>query len=378
MEPSERTIAWCALNRIFGYHPRLAAGLVEEAGGPLELFSGSPPELPSHPELTAQLTPDALEWARKELQEIREAGFLFLDRENEAYPALLLECDDPPLGLYVNGSTPPGALFGFRPAVAIVGTRDVSPYGKAWCIRLVKALSDAAVRPVIVSGLAFGTDGIAHKCALEAGLPTIGVMATGIEQVYPWQHTELAAEIVRTPECALVTDYPRGTAPVALNFLRRNRIIAGLSRAVIVVESKTKGGSLMTARYACEYNRDVFALPGRADDIRSAGCNSLIRNQMAEIITTPEDLVTRLGLGLGRRRKKEGLDVLLVRRYGAESPLRALALKVQELGGAAFAELSAELGWTYSQVAQQAGILESDGIVETDLLQRCSIAKNFM
>jgi DNA processing protein len=229
------------------------------------------------------------------------------------------------------------------------------------------------VPPCIVSGLAFGADGIAHRTALECGLPTVGVMATGIEKVYPWQHAELAGEMVRTPGCAVVTDYPSGSSPVALNFIRRNRIIAGLSRATIVIESKTKGGSLITAKYACDYNRDVFALPGRADDLRSAGCNSLIRQRMADIITDPEDLVERLGLGKTLRRRKAGLETLLGRKYGADSPLIPLALTVKGHPGISLEEIVRETGWTWPEVQERAALLETDGFLETDLLGRCTI-----
>ena len=202
-------------------------------------------------------------------------------------------------------------------------------------------------------------------------------MATGIEKIYPWQHTELAGMIVRTPGCAVVTDYPVGTSPVALNFIRRNRIIAGLSRATVVIESKTKGGSLITAKYACDYNRDVYALPGRADDLRSAGCNSLIRQRMADIITEPEDLVERLGLGRPARRRKAGLEALLGRKYGPESPLVQLAMLVKGHPGISLEEAARTAGWTWPETMERASILEADGFLETDLLQRCTIpAKN--
>jgi DNA processing protein len=162
-----------------------------------------------------------------------------------------------------------------------------------------------------------------------------------------------------------------------LNFIRRNRIIAGLSRATLVIESKSKGGSLITARYANEYNRDVFALPGRAGDVRSEGCNSLIRHRMADIITDPEDLVERLGLGKPARRRKAGLEMLLKQKYGPDSPLVALGLLVKGRPGISLEEIAAETGWSWPEVMERAGRLETDGLLETDLLQRCTIpAKN--
>ena len=321
MEKYDEKVALCALNKVFGYHPRLGRELMEKAGSALALFAGPGGAAAPHPELLAQLTPALLDWAARELDQVRSRGFRFIGLGEEDYPAPLLECEDPPLGLYLNGSSSPAQIFGFRPLVGVVGTRDISPYGKAWCRKLVQALADATVQPAIVSGMAYGADFIAHETALKCGLPTIGVLPTGIETIYPRQHEPLAVRMVGTPGCALVTDYPMGTSPVALNFLRRNRIIAGLVRGVIVVESKTKGGSLMTARYATEYNRDVFALPGRADDLRSAGCNSLIASHMAEIISTPEALVDALSLGRPSRRHAPGQND----RQAPGQPLRTTA-----------------------------------------------------
>ena len=376
MNTNDETLALCALNKIFGTYPRLGLSLLEEYGSATAVFHEKPP-IPAHPELAAQLTADALTWARQELERLENSGFRFLGLHDEDYPAALRECADPPLGLYLNGSTSPSEIFGLRPCIAFVGTRDISPYGRSWCQKLVAELSRAPVQPCIVSGMAFGADGIAHRTALECGLPTIGVMATGIDKVYPWQHRDLAMAIVRAPGCALITDYPMGTDPVAWNFVRRNRIIAGLSLAVLVVESKTKGGSLLTAKYACSYGREVYALPGRADDIRSAGCNSLIREQMAQIITSPEQLAADLGLmgskGRGRaaERHEEVLRRALSTKYGPEAPAVVLGLALRTQPGATAEELAAGAGLPFSQALQAMSLLELDGFSSTDILGRC-------
>jgi len=379
MQEEEERTALCALNKALGYQPAAGRGLVERFGSAANVFRQRPETLREAlgAELAAPLTPGLLAWAREELERIRDGGFRFIAFGEEDYPDLLAECPDPPLGLYVHACTPPAAVFSLRPCVAVVGTRDLSPYGREWCRKLVRAMAEATVSPCIVSGLAFGADGVAHRTALEGGLTTVGVMATGIEKVYPWQHTDLASQIADTPGCALVTDYPTGSSPVALNFIRRNRIIAGLSRATIVIESKTRGGSLITAKYACDYDRDVYALPGRAGDLRSAGCNSLIRQRMADIITDPEDLVERLGLGKPVRRRKAGLEALLTQKYGDGSPLVRLGLLVKGRPGITLEEIARETGWGWPEVMERAGILETDGLLETDLLQRCTIpAKN--
>lgn len=373
---NDETIALCALNKIFGYHPVLAHNLIEMAGSAAALFNGNPPELPGHQELSDQITHENLEWASGELTKLNEIGARFIPYGSDDYPTALMECEDPPLGLYLRGSSSPAEIFSLRPMVAIVGTRDVSPYGSVWCKRIVSALADSPVKPCVVSGLAFGVDGIAHSTALELGLTTIGVMATGIEKVYPWQHMELARRITGSPGCALVTDYPTGTEPVALNFVRRNRIIAGLSSSVIVVESRKKGGSLMTARYACDYNRDVFAVPGRLDDVRSAGCNSLISAHMAEIVTSPEELVESLGLQPVHRRRRDRRSAFgkaLSSHYGADSAKYTVGLCVYDNPGIGFAEIAGLSSLPYPVVLESAGILEADGFIQTDLLQRCSV-----
>lgn len=377
MKTYDEKVALCALNKIFGYHPRLALDLIRRAGTALAVFD-SPPSLPDHPELSSEVTPAALEWAHGELSRVAGSGFRFLCLADDDYPSVLRECPDPPLGLYLNGCTSPTEIFGLRPMIGVVGTRDISPYGREWARKLVETMASCPVQPCIVSGLAFGADGIAHRAALDRGLCTIGVMATGIDSIYPWQHEKLACAIVGTPGCALLTDYPLGTAPVALNFLRRNRIVAGLVSAVIVVESRTKGGSLMTARYACDYGREVFAVPGRLDDLRSAGCNSLIHENMARIVTTAEVLAADLGLGIRVRGAggswHEGLRIRLERLFGADSPLVALGQAIQEHRGSSVEELSALLSCPYATVLADVGTLEASGVIVTDFLRRCSLA----
>ena len=372
----ERT-ALCALNRALGYVPAAGHALLGAFGSAAAVFRADEASrrevLGTYRDAAYQIDGRLLAWAAEELERMKKEGFRFIGLGEEDYPSLLAECEDPPLGLYFNGCSSPTEVFELRPCIAIVGTRDISPYGRDWCRRLVLAMGEASIPPVIVSGLAFGADGIAHKTALECGLPTVGVMATGIETVYPWQHAELAGQMVRTPGSAVVTDYPTGSSPVALNFIRRNRIIAGLTRATVVIESKTKGGSLITAKYACDYNRDVYALPGRADDVRSAGCNSLIRQRMADIITDPDDLVERLGLGKTARRRKAGLEALLGRKYGLGSPLVQLALLVKSRPGITLEEVARETGWAWPEVQERAAILETDGYLETDILRRCTI-----
>ncbi|MCR4844705.1 MAG: DNA-processing protein DprA [Bacteroidales bacterium] len=384
MSYSDTSVALCALNKLFGYQPAKALTLMERVTNPVELFDGS---------FSQELNGGQLEWARRELARVESEGTRFVSLLDDDYPVPLTQLPDPPMGLYMSATSSPTEVWGLRPMIAIVGTRDISPYGKEWCRKLVEALAEAPVQPCIVSGLAYGADGIAHQSALEHGLGTIGVMATGIDTVYPWQHRDLARQMVGTGGCALITDYPLETSPVANNFLRRNRIIAGLCSATLVVESKSRGGSLMTARYAVEYNRDVYALPGRVDDIRSAGCNSLIANEMARIITTIPELVGQLGLG-ARLRGPGGswsstptaaaFRHLLEETFpsgtpgpgGAPGLGRApvtIGMAIRSHRGITADELSALTALPISTVVQCIGLLEAHGFISTDLLRRCSL-----
>lgn len=371
---NKEAIACCALNRIFGYNPVLALDLINTYGSAEEIFRIAP-RIHGHDNLSDQICQESLDKAARELESLQRIGCRFIHLGDDDYPTALSQCEDPPVGIYLRGSSSPAEIFSLRPLVAIVGTRDVSPYGSAWCKKIVAAMADATVKPCIVSGLAFGVDAIAHSTALEYGLPTIGVMATGIDAMYPARHRELASRITGFPGSALITDYPLGTEPVALNFVRRNRIIAGLASSVTVIESRKKGGSLMTARYACDYNRDVFAVPGRLDDVRSSGCNSLISAHMAEIVTSPEELVEKLGLMPRSRRKldrRSAFSKAILARYDAAA-METVGLCVFDNPGVGFAEISALTSLPYATVLECAGILEADSFIVTDLLQRCSV-----
>ena len=265
--------------------------------------------------------------------------------------------------------------------ISVIGTRDLSPYGKEWCERLVGSLSEVPTeeRPIIVSGLALGVDICAHTSALKHGLPTIGVMATGPDDIYPNRHRSIGEEICRTPGCALITDYPPGTAPLAIHFLRRNRIIAGLSEATILVESKIKGGGMMTARLADSYNRTVFALPGRVDDTRSQGCNHLIRSRIATPITSVQDFLNELGLKHIGKKKPENENDRIRNLYKGclsddkISQMGRILLAIRRERGITVEDIAIQTGIDYARVSQLLGMLETDGIISRDLLQRCFI-----
>lgn len=179
-----------------------------------------------------------------------------------------------------------------RPRIAVVGTRDIDTYGRQAVCDIITALSKREDKPIIVSGLAFGVDQYAHRFALQTGLPTVAVLPTGLDKIYPLQHENLAADIASTEGCCLVTQFPNKTAPIAIYFLWRNDLITRLADAVIVVESKKKGGAMVIARLAQEKDIPVFAVPGQMGDPRSEGCNQLIKEGIAEILYNPETLTT--------------------------------------------------------------------------------------
>lgn len=227
----------------------------------------------------------------------READFIAAGNirpiyyEDDAYPTRLADCPDAPLMLYSTGRCDLNTSL----TVGIVGTRHATPYGLEFTRTLVRELAEKTDgRVVIVSGLAFGIDIEAHNAAMREGLPTVAVLAHGLNTIYPAQHRNAAAKIALGGGM-LLTDYRSCDNVHRSNFLARNRIVAGLSDCLVVAESATKGGALVTARIANDYGRDVFALPGRISDKYSAGCNSLIEHNMAALITDADHLIDSMG-----------------------------------------------------------------------------------
>lgn len=233
----------------------------------------------------------ALMDARYEVDFVRKNNITPLFFTDAEYPQRLHECDDAPLMLYYKGSV----SMQMPRVVSIVGTRHATAYGKSFVESLVKDLAQVCPDILIVSGLAYGIDITAHRAALRNGLPTIGVLAHGLNTIYPAQHRHTAVEMLQ--QGGLLTEYTSSQAIHRAYFLARNRIVAGLADAVVVVESGIKGGSLFTANIAGDYHRDVFALPGRVGDISSMGCNDLIRRNKAALLTCADDLIEYMGWG---------------------------------------------------------------------------------
>jgi DNA processing protein len=210
---------------------------------------------------------------------------LFISDDN--FPKRLLNCYDAPVLLYFKGN----ADLNASRFVSIIGTRKNSEYGK-WCTETITEKL-AAYNVTIVSGLAFGIDAIAHKTSLQHNIPTIGVLAHGLNEIYPSEHKTLAKNMCEIG--GLLTEFSKNISAERFNFPRRNRIVAGISEATIVIETGLKGGSMITAELANSYNRDVFALPGKINDTKSEGCNYLIRSNKAMLLDNVEEMAALLG-----------------------------------------------------------------------------------
>jgi len=232
------------------------------------------------------LMADVLARAEQELKWMEEEGVSHLFYSDKHYPSRLKQCEDAPLNLFYKGEID----WNKDKFISIVGTRKASCFGKKFTNELVKEL--APYNPVIVSGLAHGIDVSAHKASLEYGLKTIAVFAHGLDKIYPSAHATIAKTI--TSKGCLLTDYLSGTSALPQHFVSRNRIVAGLSDATIVIESAAKGGSLITADIANSYNREVFAVPGNPTDKNAKGCNYLIKSQQAILLESAADIVKGL------------------------------------------------------------------------------------
>ena len=285
----EEIVLRCALAKEFLYRPGVANALMVKYGCAEEILRNAE-EIKLQDEsvcLQRAFSGQMLEWAAQEVEWCAGKGVELIFHGEKRYPELLMEMPDAPYMLYFKGNANPNAERG----VAMVGTRLASTYGKEMCGRIVEHLVE--YNPVVFSGLAYGIDIASHKAALESGLQTIAVLPNGIDMIYPSRHRDVAAQMVQ--QGGILTEFPRGEQPLRLNFIKRNRIIAAISQALVVVESRVKGGSMITAEYANNYNRDIFAVPGRVTDTNSFGCNYLIAKNVAAIYNSPSVIPTALG-----------------------------------------------------------------------------------
>lgn len=280
-----------ALSMVKGLGPVTVKSLIAYCGGPKEVFEMSKGKLMRAPGIgtkVAQLVLDAdtLHRADDELAFCEKEGVEVLTYLDEGYPHLLKYIHDAPLALFKKGAVD----FNAQPNIAIVGTRKPTEYGREIAETFSTFFAEQGIN--VVSGLAYGIDITAHRAALHSNGITTAVLGHGLDIIYPAKHWQKANEMIKRG--GLLTEYPIGTKPEAVHFPARNRIVSGLSRAVIVVEAAASGGALITAKLAFDQNREVYAIPGRIGDKSSAGCNKLIQDQMAKLVMEPQEILEDL------------------------------------------------------------------------------------
>ena len=266
--------------------------LISYCGGAEAVFKSSRKALRAIPGMGEKLINNILNQkvlirAEKEIEFMNKNHITALSYQDKAFPQRLLNCYDHPLVLYYKGTS----NLNSQRIIAFVGTRRATGYGRSICRELIEGLAEKDI--LIVSGLAYGIDGCAHRHALDMNIPTIGVLGHSLDTLYPSQHKKLAKEMLENG--GLLTEFISGTKPDRENFPKRNRIVAGMSDAVVVIESDIKGGALITAELANSYNRDVFAVPGKLKETYSRGCNFLIKTNKAALVESANDIAYIMG-----------------------------------------------------------------------------------
>ncbi len=284
-----------ALTRLTNFNFQQALQLYREAGNAQRLYENRL----NIGDIVENCTPrlvealkdwgDAMQRAEVELKYMDEHGIRAISLMDDDYPQRMHECPDAPLVLYYKGN----ADLNQQRIVSIVGTRHITHYGQDVCRKFIRDLRQICPEVLIMSGLAYGADICAHRQALESGYDTVAVLAHGLDQIYPYHHHETAEKMVA--HGGLLTEFMTQTNADKVNFVRRNRIVAGCADATIVIESAVKGGSLITAEIAQSYNRQVFAFPGNVGMPYSEGCNCLIRDNGAALITSASDFAQAMG-----------------------------------------------------------------------------------
>lgn len=344
-------LALLRLTMLPGIGSTISHALLEDFDNhPERIFEATADELAQNPNIRPSLarlirSEDSLHKAEEELRILDErssAGELItpLFYGEEGYPEYLLNCADAPLVLYVKGTLPTDS-----PMIAVVGTRRCTTYAADVLERMVKRWAELRPDLIIISGLAYGVDALAHRAALKHGLRSVGVVAHGHYTLYPSRHRDLAAEMIHSGG-GVVTEYGYHTRAFPQHFVLRNRIVAGMTRATVVVESARRGGALITAGLALDYGRSVFAVPGRIFDSTSEGCNWLLASERAACLTDPDFLLDELSL-LPDRSPAQRLPFSSETEEGEEDPILR---ELREAGPLTLNDLTLRLG-------EQAGAL---------------------
>ncbi|GAB6120946.1 DNA-processing protein DprA [Dysgonomonas termitidis] len=301
---ADKRLYQIALTRILGVGDITARNLLQVVGDEEEIFRSGRKSLLSIQGLPSKLVgeilnPEVLNKAEKELEFVEKNGISTYFISDKDYPHRLKDCADAPVLFYFKGK----ADFNADKIISIVGTRNSTNYGNSFCDTFLEKISGVLPGTLIISGLAYGIDIHAHRAALKYNLPTVGVLAHGLDMIYPAVHRQTAIEMLE--KGGLLSDFPGKTEPDRYNFVRRNRIVAGLADALIVVESDEKGGSLITAEIAGSYCKDIFAVPGRMSDRYSRGCNKLIASHKADLFQSAEYFLQQMGWDDESQKKKK-------------------------------------------------------------------------
>ena len=301
---------------------------------------------------------DALAYAKSEMEFCQKNKISILCYGDNDYPQRLNECPDAPVVLYYKGN----ANLNCHHVINIIGTRHCTNYGSDVICRFISDLKKLCPEVLIVSGLAYGVDINAHKYALDNGFNTVGVLAHGLDTLYPSMHRETAAKMIE--QGGLLTEYMSNTRIDKQNFIRRNRIVAGISDACILVESAKHGGGLITARISQDYGRDVFAVPGRTSDHYSQGCNSLIHDNQASLLLSAEDFVLSMGWENDKileEAKSRGIELSLFPELTDEQ--QTIANTLEKFGDLQLNILMIKTGFTIGKLNQLLFEMEMNGIV---------------
>lgn len=337
--------------------------LISYCGGPQNVFSTDLKKLLKVPGVGEKLarsirSGESMALAEQQLASCRQQGVELIDYLHPAYPQRLKSLFDAPVLLYTKGVP----SFNHKRVVGIVGTRGITDYGRAVTETIIKELIPYS--PLVVSGLAYGVDIVAHRACLKHQLPTVGVMASGVDIIYPASHARTAAEMLA--QGALVSENPLGAKPDFMRFPARNRIIAGMSDVVIVVESAKKGGSLITVEYAQNYHREVYAVPGSLFSEYSAGCNQLIKDNKAAVFTSVEEMAEALGWTTDQEQEgKASSDVLPLHFEGFSPDEAQILATLRKAGDLQIDELSWHTGIYVSKLATLLLNLEFQGMVRS-------------
>lgn len=339
--------------------PTVAKNLVSYCGGVGGIFKEKKKNLLKIPSVGERvvnsiITFQNFERAEEEIEFIKKNKIEVVFYTDKGYPSRLSHCADSPVLFYKKGDID----FNKDKVLAIVGTRNATEYGKNVCEKIIEELSSLGV--LIVSGLAFGIDITAHKAALKNNLPTVGVVAHGLDRIYPSLHAATANKMMK--DGAIVSEYISGVKPDRENFPMRNRIVAGMSDATLIVESACSGGALITAEIANGYNRDVFAIPGKVSDHYSQGCNDFIKKNKATLVESAADIIYNLNWEVAEKPKKSIQKQLFVELTEEEKQLVDL---LQEKGIMMIDDICAGCKMPVSKVSVVLLNLEFSGLVKS-------------